>query len=130
MEKFKRNRGYMLEKDIENLIAKYPEEFFPNKTLKLQGQQIKLGSYFADIIFEDKNKDLAVVEVKRGILSREAIGQIMDYYGVLREENPSKNIKLILAANVIPKERTMFLAEKLGIDFLEIPISKGSRLAV
>ena len=119
----------MLEKDIENLIASHPEEFFPNGKLKLQGQQVKLGSYFADIIFKEEDNDLAVIEVKRGILSRDAMGQIMDYYGVLREENPSINIKLILVANVIPKERTIFMAEKLGIEFLEILIPKIVEIA-
>ena len=114
----------MLEKDIENLIANYPEEFFPDKKLKLQGQQIRLGSYYADIIFKDDSDSLIVIEVKRGVLSRDAIGQILDYYGVLREENPLKNINLILAANVIPKERTIFMSEKLGIGFSEIAISK------
>lgn len=119
----------MLEKDIENLIAKYPDEFFSGKVLKLQGQQIKLGSYYADVIFEDSSKNLSVVEVKRGILSRDAIGQIMDYYGILREENPNKKINLILAANIIPKERTIFIAEKLGIDFLEVPVTKMIEVA-
>ena len=44
----------MLEKDIENLLVKYPSEFLP-KSLKFEvrGQQNKLGSYYADIIFED-----------------------------------------------------------------------------
>lgn len=119
----------MLEKDIENLIAKHPEDFFPNKKLKLQGQQVRLGSYYSDIIFEDENDDLVIIEVKRGILSRDAIGQIMDYYGVLKEENPSRDIKLILVANVIPKERVVFMSEKLGIDSLEIPISKIIKMA-
>ena len=44
----------MLEKDIENLIAKYPDEFFPSAGFKLIGQQIRLGKCYADIIFEDK----------------------------------------------------------------------------
>lgn len=113
----------MLEKDIENLIAQYPIEFFPDSKLKLIGQQVKLGSYFADLIFE-ADGDNIIIEVKRGILKREAVGQIIDYYGVIKEKEPHKNIILIIVANVIPKERTIFLSEKLGIKFIELPITK------
>ena len=53
----------MLEKDIENLIANYPDEFFPNSGFRLIGQQIKLGRCFADIIFEDRYKRKIIIEV-------------------------------------------------------------------
>lgn len=114
----------MLEKDIENLLAEHPEEFFSQYELNLIGQQVKLDSYYADIVFENEVGDFVVVEVKRGILPREAIGQIIDYYGELKLAHPNKDVHLVLVANVIPKERTVFLAEKLGIEFVEIPASK------
>lgn len=44
----------MLEKDIENLLAKHPEEFFPQYELNLRGQQVRLNSYYADIVFENQ----------------------------------------------------------------------------
>ena len=70
----------MLEKDIENLIAKYPDEFLNNPNLELVGQQVKLDKYFADIIFKDTTQNkMIIVEVKKGILNRDAIPQIMDY---------------------------------------------------
>jgi len=119
----------MLEKDIENLLAEHPEEFFPKFKLKLVGQQVKLGSYHADIVFENEFGDFVVIEVKRGILPREAIGQIIDYYGELKLAHPNKNVHLLLVANVIPKQRTVFLAEKLGIKFVEIPSSKIRTIA-
>jgi predicted RNA-binding protein with PUA-like domain len=114
----------MLEKDIENLIATHPEEFLPYKNLKLVGQQVRLSTYFADIIFEDEYQTKIVIEVKRGILSREAVAQIMDYYGIIKIQEKTSDIKLIIVANVIPKERVIFLSEKLGIEFIEIPASK------
>ena len=118
----------MLEKDIENLLAAHIDEFLPGRKLKLIGQQIRLGSYRADIIFQEANSKL-VVEVKRGLFGRETVGQIVDYYGRLKQESPDGNIKLMIAANVIPKERTLFLREKLGIEFLELPISKINEIA-
>lgn len=114
----------MLEKDIENLIAKYPAEFLPYSGLKLVGQQVKLGSYFADLIFEDNQNSKIVIEIKRGILSREAVAQIMDYYGIIKTQDKKTNVELLIIANVIPKERVLLLAEKLDIKFLEIPAAK------
>jgi len=114
----------MLEKDIENLIATHPEEFLPYRNLKLVGQQVRLGTYFADIIFEDNKSKKIIIEVKRGILSREAVAQIMDYYGIIKIQEKTSDIKLIIVANVIPKERVILLSEKLGIEFIEIPASK------
>lgn len=78
----------MLEKDIENLIARHPDEFFPNSGFTLIGQQVKLDKCRADIIFEDKHKRKIIVEVKRGILSRDASEQVMEYYGLLRKQSP------------------------------------------
>jgi hypothetical protein len=112
----------MLEKDIENLIAKYPDEFFPSAGFKLIGQQIRLGKCFADIIFEDKFKRKIIVEVKRGILSRDASGQVTEYYGLLKSEQPDSIVELILCANIIPAERKKFL-EAVGIDCKELGIN-------
>lgn len=118
----------MLEKDIENLIALYPDEFFPKSGFKLIGQQIKLGNKYADIIFEDKVKRKIIVEVKRGILSRDAAGQVMEYYGLLKEKNPDDIIELVLCANIIPPERKRFL-EISGIECKELGIKLINEVA-
>jgi len=118
----------MLEKDIENLIAKYPDEFFPKSGFKLIGQQIRLGNKYADIIFEDKVKRKIIVEVKRGILTRDAAGQVMEYYGLLKETNPDDIIELVLCANIIPPERKRFL-EISGIECKELGIKLINEVA-
>ncbi|MCX5704031.1 MAG: EVE domain-containing protein [Candidatus Omnitrophica bacterium] len=118
----------MLEKDIENLIALYPEEFFPNTGFKLMGQQVNLGGCFADIVFNDKHNRMIIVEVKRGILTRDASGQIIEYYGLLKQQNPDRFIELILCANIIPSERKMFL-ENAGIECKELGLSLISNIA-
>ncbi|MCX6149890.1 MAG: EVE domain-containing protein [Ignavibacteriales bacterium] len=118
----------MLEKDIENLIASHPDEFFPSCGFKLIGQQIKLGRCFADIIFEDRFSRKVIVEVKRGILSRDASGQVMEYYGLLKNEQPEVIIELILCANVIPVERKKFL-ETVGIECKELGINSINTIA-
>lgn len=119
----------MLEKDMENLLTKYPDEFLSKHGLTVKGQQVKLGTYYADVLFEDRNGNLVVAEIKRGILRREAIGQIIEYYGLLRKREPSKEIRLMLVANVIPEGMTAFLNEKMGVEFVEIPASKIRSIA-
>jgi hypothetical protein len=118
----------MLEKDIENLIALFPKDFFPKEELTLISQQHTVKKRRIDILFKDKYGRYIIVEVKRGILSREASGQIIEYYGLLKEQFPDKNIELILCANTIPYERKSFL-ENVGIECKEIPVSQIVNIA-
>ena len=118
----------VLEKDIENLIARYPDEIFPNEGLKLISQQYHVEGKIIDILFEDKYRRKIIVEVKRGILSREASGQIAEYYGLLKSKNQNEFCEMILVANIIPKERRLFL-EHIGIECKELGISWISEIA-
>ena len=118
----------MLEKDIENIIARYPNEIFPDSCFKLIGQQIRLGKCYADIIFEDNFQRKVIVEVKRGILSRDAAGQVMEYYGLLKSEQPESIVELVLCANIIPAERKKFL-ETIGIECKELGINSINSIA-
>jgi len=118
----------MLEKDIENLIAAHPDDIFPGEGFRLIGQQVEASGRRLDILFEDKHRRRAIVEVKRGILSREASGQIAEYYGLLKNDDPDGNYELILCANVIPKERRTFL-ETIGISCTEVGITQITELA-
>jgi hypothetical protein len=118
----------MLEKDIENLIAQHPDDFFPNAHFKLQGQQAKIGSCYADIVFTDKYERTIIIEVKRGVLSRDAAGQVMEYYGLLKQKGPDAVIELIVCANTIPHERKLFL-ENAGIECKELGLSVIQQVA-
>lgn len=119
----------MLEKDIENLLANHIDDFLPGKNLTLIGRQMQVGGYRADLIFKDGPKSKLVMEIKRGLLMREAIGQIGVYYGLLRQSNPSEEIHLMLVANIIPQEMAIFLKEKIGIESLEISVSQINKIA-
>lgn len=118
----------MLEKDIENLIALYPDEIFHGEGFKLIGQQILIEGRRLDILFEDRNNRQIIIEVKRGILNREASGQIAEYYGLLKNANKDKTYELILCANVIPKERRTFL-ETIGIECMELGVTQITEIA-
>ena len=118
----------MLEKDIENLIVTYPDEFFPDEGFKLIGQQHVIENKRVDILFEDKHGRQIIVEIKRGILTREASGQIIEYYGLLKTANPNNHYELVLCANKIPAERKSFL-ELTGIDCKELGYAKVTEIA-
>ncbi|MDZ7860952.1 MAG: endonuclease NucS [Candidatus Krumholzibacteriota bacterium] len=118
----------MLEKDIENLIAMYPEEIFKGEGFKLIEQQYSVEGKRIDILFEDGVGRKVIVEVKRGILNRNASGQIAEYYGRLKSKNKDTFYEMILCANVIPKERRLFL-ENIGIECKELGIAFISELS-
>jgi len=109
----------MLEKEIEELIANYPDEFFPNEGFTIIGRQIAQDGRRFDLMFTDKYNRKIVIEVKRGVLTREASGQIVEYYGLLKSKDHLSNIELILVANIILNERKVFL-ETAGISCKEI----------
>lgn len=118
----------MLEKDIENIIALHPDDIFPNEGFVLIGQQVVVEGRRLDLLFEDKHKRKIIIEVKRGILTREASGQIAEYYGLLKNQGLNETYELILCANIIPKERKTFL-ETIGIDCRELGITIITDLA-
>lgn len=118
----------MLEKDIENLVARYPKEFFPEEEFQLIGQQHTVEGRRIDILFQDKFGRKIIVEVKRGILTREASGQVMEYYGLMKSKSPKDICELILCANVIPSERKLFL-ENAGIECKEVGVGFIADLA-
>lgn len=118
----------MLEKDIENLIASHPTEFFPKEDFTLIAQQYQIQGRRIDILFADKHGRYIIIEVKRGILSREASGQIIEYYGLVKQQFQDRSVELILCANVIPHERKSFL-ENVGIECKEISVRLISEVA-
>jgi hypothetical protein len=118
----------MLEKDLENLIAEHPDDFFPDESFMLVSQQYAIDGRRIDILFTDKLNRKIIVEIKRGILTREASGQIAEYFGLLKSKNTGDFYEMILCANVIPKERRIFL-EHIGIECKELGIAYISELA-
>ncbi len=51
-----------------------------------------------DILAKDANADYVVIEVKRGIAGRSAVGQVQSYMGSLLAEFPGKKVRGLLVA--------------------------------
>lgn len=108
------------EKDMENLIASNPDKFI-EPGIKLIGRQVYRSGRRFDLLFQDKFGRLLLVEIKKGVITRDAVGQIMEYYGLLKQSEQSP-IELMLIGNVISTERRSAL-EHAGIVVKEIPLS-------
>jgi len=105
---------FFTESDMEEIIAKYP--VLIEDQLTLLGRQVSLGNLRVDLLFRDRLGDTLVVELKKGVIKREHIGQIMEYSGTLYDEKP---VRLMLVGNRVPQSFRRSL-EYHGIEWREI----------
>jgi len=109
----------MTEKEMEDLLWLYPEKFFHAPLKQFERQMVtEIGR--SDLIFEDQFGRLLVVELKKGTLARDAMGQVLDYFGAIKKRHPNKPVEMVLVANVIPPERRLAL-EPYHVESKEIP---------
>ena len=112
----------MTEREMEDLLWKYPEKFL-NETLAQFRRQQSSPVGRTDLVFEDRLGRILIIEMKKGKLQRGAIEQLHDYYGTLKKEFPDKSVELMVVANIIPDERRL-ACEKLDIECREISDKK------
>jgi len=108
----------MLEKDLEKILCKYPELIEEGLTLK--GNQVPVSRKLVDILFEDSDGQDLIIELKRGVVVRKDIAQILDYAGhfILPDKSP---VRVMLIGNRVPKNLKISL-DYYGIEYKEIPI--------
>jgi hypothetical protein len=68
----------LLEKNLEDWVAKYPELLFGAERVLVIGQSIS-GQRMADILALDGDGSLVVVEMKRDWSDRSTVGQLLEY---------------------------------------------------
>ena len=68
-----------------------------------------------------------IIELKRDTIRREDIGQVFEYYGLMRQSNETANFKMILVAPSIPAYRRIPL-EEFGIRWVEVSHRPDSTL--
>ena len=68
---------------LENLIIEYPSML--ETDLSLVGRQTETGTGPLDLLGIDCNGELVVIELKKGLLHREVVAQILDYASALSE---------------------------------------------
>jgi RecB family endonuclease NucS len=82
------------EKDLETVLAKYPELIEEN--LRLLGRQVTVHGRRMDLLFEDQVGRRLIIELKWGPIKDAHIGQIMCYEGsLLSNDDPRVRVMLI-----------------------------------
>ncbi|MEA2089351.1 MAG: endonuclease NucS [Thermoproteota archaeon] len=106
--------GKVTENEIEETLAKTPNLI--EEGLTLIGRQVSFGNLRVDLLFRDRFGENLIVEVKRGTIKREHIGQIMEYSGSLPDQRP---MRLMLIGNRVPPAFRKSL-DHHGIEWKEI----------
>jgi hypothetical protein len=81
------------EKLLEEILVKAPNLLFDD--LKLVARQLETPGGSLDLLGVDEDGQLIVFELKRGMLTRDAVAQIVDYASFLAELSPSALNELV-----------------------------------
>jgi hypothetical protein len=118
----------MIEKDMDDLIASFPDDFFPRRHFVLIGRQQSFsGIGRFDLLFEDEFKSTILMELKARTLKYEDATQVARYRDELKR-NGCRNLVMWLVAPQIPTSVREFLDDK-GIEYTEIHIPEFRRVA-
>jgi hypothetical protein len=108
----------LIERDLQNYLYEHPDVLFPDvhvderfREYHIDGKRIDLMFRVADVHY--------IVELKAVPLTREHIGQVVEYYGLMRSAMRKGAFKMILVAPSIAEYRSTFLQE-IGIRCVEI----------
>lgn len=109
----------MLEREIQDYIFACPEFLFPGQTIQKKQREFHVAGRRIDLLFQIDDIQY-IVELKRDPINREHIGQVIEYYGLMREALREGKFRMILVSPSIPAFRKVFL-EELGIRCVEFP---------
>ncbi len=111
----------LTEKQIEDVFEVFHEQLLePNLTL-IKRQHILENKNRLDLLFTDKTGKNVVLELKKDAISREDVGQMMQYAGLI------KNSRVILAAPIISSSIKIAF-EHYGIEYLEFSLDEIEKL--
>ncbi len=109
------------EKQIEDVFAVYHEQLIESN-LKLIGRQYSLENKLrVDLLFKDKKGKNLALELKKDAITREDVGQTLQYAGLIKDS------RIILAAPIIASSiKTAF--EHYGIEYIEFSLTEIEKL--
>lgn len=113
---------------MEELISRYPDEFFPRKKLTLKDRQRNFpGVGRFDLMFLDEFDSKILMELKARTTKYEDASQLAKYLDAMNAVG-EKNIIMWLVAPQIPNSVREFL-DRIGIEYSEIHIAEYKRIA-
>ena len=109
----------MIERDMEDLIEAFPDDFFPDKGFVFKERQTSFaGVGRFDLLFEDRYKRTVLMELKAVPAKSDAVDQLIRYQEEL-ERRGQKNLVLWLVAPHISRPLRDLL-DRFGIEYKEI----------
>ena len=88
------------EESLENLLEQNPEMLVPGLTLI--GRQMTIdGIYDLDLLGLNRQDKLVVFELKRGVLTRQAVAQILDYCSWIDSRNEDQLLEFLSSGSTI-----------------------------
>lgn len=118
----------MLEKEMEDLIANYPNDFFSRKQLKLVGRQRTFpGVGRFDLMFKDEFDSNILMELKARPAKYKDADQLAKYWNALVQQG-QQDVIMWLVAPSIPFSVRNFL-DRIGIEYTEIHEAEFRRVA-
>ena len=119
----------MNEKEMEDLIAEHPDEFFSSrkKLVFVSRQQSLDNAGRLDLRFQDEFKRTVVMELKAVVLKFDHADQVAKYYDELKRRE-SKTVVMWLVAPRVPTPVGEFL-DNQGILWNEIHFGEFRRIA-
>jgi hypothetical protein len=118
----------MTERQMEDLIAQFPDEFFSGRGLVLKGRQqsfAEVGRF--DLLFVDSYQTSVLMELKARTAKYEDASQLAEYKDALNQSG-QRNILMWLVAPQIPDSVRDFL-DRIGIEYSEIHEAHFRRVA-
>jgi hypothetical protein len=118
----------MTEREMEDLIATFPSDFFPRRQLVLKGRQqsfADVGRF--DLLFEDEFQTKILMELKARPGKYEDATQLARYKDEL-ERRGERNLLMWLVAPHIPNSVAEVL-DRIGIEYTVIHVAEYRRVA-
>lgn len=109
----------MKERDIQDYLYTNPTVLFPSGNITEKAREYSIHGKRIDLLFVVDGVRY-IVEIKNVPIQREHIGQVVEYYGLMKQYMQDSNLAMILVSSSIPAWRAVFL-EELGIRCVEIP---------
>lgn len=91
-------KEFELERHLQESLRGEIEQLEPGLTIIDGGSERSVNSGDIDILAQDRSGALVVIELKRGLARREALGQITGYMGDLMLDEPNQVVRGLLVA--------------------------------
>ena len=119
------SEAQLLERELQDYLFDHPDILVPDELILEKSREFWIQSKRIDLLFRTERTQY-IVELKAVPLTREHLGQIIEYYGLMREKIRDGQFKMILVSPSIATFQKPFL-EELGIQCVEIASIPGGQ---